>query len=210
MTDIPVRIQKFDNEGNFITKWGTEGTGDGQFYDSDGIAVDSENNVYVTDWGNDRVQKFDNEGNFITKWGTEGTGDGQFDNLDSIAVDSKNNVYVTDDNNDRVQKFDNEGNFITKWGTEGTGDGQFDALSGIAVDSENNVYVTDYEGGEFVYGPARIQKFDNEGNFITKWGTEGTGDGEFRDPNGITIDSGGNVYVADSGNDRIQKFSPSS
>ena len=44
----------------------------------------------------------------------------------------------------------------------------------------------------------RIQKFDSNGNFITKWGTEGTGDGQFSNPDGIAVDSSGNVYVADT------------
>ena len=64
-------MQKFDSEGNFITKWGTPGSGDGQFTRPGDIAVDSEGNTYVTDQGNNRVQKFDSEGNFITKWGSK-------------------------------------------------------------------------------------------------------------------------------------------
>jgi tripartite motif-containing protein 71 len=63
------------------------------------------------------------------------------------------------------------------------------------------VYVSDYNNH-------RVQKFDSEGNFITKWGSKGTGDGEFVNPNGIAMDSSGNVYVADAGNNRIQVFAP--
>ena len=55
-------------------------------------------------------------------------------------------------------------------------------------------------------GNFRIQKFDSNGNFITKWGTEGEGEGEFKIPEGIAIDSSDNVYVADTHNSRIQKF----
>jgi hypothetical protein len=51
-----------------------------------------------------------------------------------------------------------------------------------------------------------LQKFNSEGNFITSWGSCGTGEGEFNDPNGIAVDSSGNVYVADTYNHRIQKF----
>ncbi len=46
----------------------------------------------------------------------------------------------------------------------------------------------------------RIQKFDSNGNFITKWGFKGTGDGQFDNPYGIAVDSSGNVYVADTDN----------
>ena len=51
-----------------------------------------------------------------------------------------------------------------------------------------------------------IKKFDSDGNFITKWGSEGDGEGQFDIPEGIAIDSSGNVYVADTHNSRIQKF----
>lgn len=54
----------------------------------------------------------------------------------------------------------------------------------------------------------RIQKFDSNGKFITKWGSKGNGDGQFTSPAGIAIDSSGNVYVVDTGNDRIQVFAP--
>jgi NHL repeat len=62
------------------------------------------------------------------------------------------------------------------------------------------VYVTDS-------GNNRIQKFDSNGNFITKWGTNGTGDGQFNAPLSTAIDSSGKVYVADFRNNRIQVFS---
>ena len=70
---------------------------------------------------------------------------------------------------------------------------------GVAVDSSGNVYVADTNNN-------RIQKFDSSGTFITKWGSSGTGDGQFEYPTGIAVDSSGNVYVADTDNHRIQKF----
>jgi tripartite motif-containing protein 71 len=111
------RIQKFDANGNFITKWGSLGTGDGQFRTPFGIAIDSSDNVYVTDFLNHRIQKFTRAGEFVTKWGSQGTGDGEFRNPRGIAVDSDNNVYVVDGTNQRVQKFDSNGDFKSKWGS---------------------------------------------------------------------------------------------
>ena len=146
------RIQKFDSDGNFLTKWGTEGDGDGQFMSPSGVAVDGSGSVYVADTNNGRIQKFDSEGNFLTKWGTEGSDDGQFRGPHGVAVDGSGNVYVADAWNDRIQKFDSEGNFLTKWGTEGSDDGQFRGPHGVAVDGTGNVYVTD----TWNY---RIQKF---------------------------------------------------
>ncbi len=67
------RIQKFDSNGKFITKWGSLGNGNGQFNGTGGIATDaSTGNVYVGDSDNNRVEKFDSNGKFITKWGSLG------------------------------------------------------------------------------------------------------------------------------------------
>ena len=92
-------------------------TGDSQFINPVGLVVDSSDNIYVADWGNNRIQKFDSNGNFITKWGTPGTGDGQFNRPAGLAIDSSGNILVVDEGNNRIQKFDSNGNFITKWGS---------------------------------------------------------------------------------------------
>ncbi|MBI4200532.1 MAG: 6-bladed beta-propeller, partial [Chloroflexi bacterium] len=69
----------------------------------------------------------------------------------------------------------------------------------VAVDASGNVYVADQEND-------RIQKFTSGGLFLAKWGSFGSGDGQFNEPRGVAVDAAGNVYVADYGNDRIQKF----
>ncbi len=186
----------------FITKWGSEGSGAGEFTFPAGIAVDGNGNVYVTDTQNDRIQKFDSSGIFLTQWGTHGTGDGEFNFPDGLAVDGNGNVYVTDRNNNRIQKFDSNGTFLLKWGTRGSGAGQLKVPQGVAVDDSGNVYVTDTFND-------RIQKFDSNGIFLTQWGTRGSGAGQFSFPDGLTVDSHGNVYVADVINHRIQKFDSS-
>ena len=63
-----------------------------------------------------------------------------------------------------------------------------------------SVYVSDTNND-------RIQKFTSDGVFVTKWGTSGTGDGQFDWPWGVAVAPDGSVYVADSKNNRIQKFS---
>ncbi len=70
----------------------------------------------------------------------------------------------------------------------------------MAIDKDGYVFVVDK-------GNNRIQKFDSNGNFITKFGSEGSGKGEFFSLKGVAVDSKGNVYVMDTGNCRIQKFS---
>ena len=89
----------------FVTKWGSFGFGDGQFTGLRGVAMDSSNNIYVTDSGNDRVQKFTSTGTYITQWGSAGSGYGQFLGPYGVAMDRSGNVYVIDYHNYRVQKF---------------------------------------------------------------------------------------------------------
>src|SRR5215831_8669503 len=72
--------------GTFVTMWGMQGSGDGEFQQPGWVATDGAGHVYVTDRFNNRVQKFDEVGTFITTWGTPGSGDGQFSGPAGIAV----------------------------------------------------------------------------------------------------------------------------
>jgi DNA-binding beta-propeller fold protein YncE len=143
---------------------------------------------------------------FDRKWGSQGTGNGQFRTPVGIAVDYSNNVYVADSGNHRVQKFSSTGAFITKWGTYGTGDGQFNSPTGVGVGILGNVYVTDADLAS-AYNH-RVQWFSSTGGFLGKWGTYGTGDGQFNGPWRVAVDELGYVYVTDWYNNRIQRFKP--
>ena len=132
-----------------------------------------------------------------------GTGDGNFTSPSGVAVDSTGDVYVADSGNSRIQKFTPTGSFITKWGSLGTGDGQFGATTtttlDLAIGSSDNVIVVDPTNN-------RVQKFRPIGTFITKWGTAGSGNGQFTLPSGVAISSADEVYVVDSGNSRVERF----
>ena len=184
---------------SFVLKWGSSGSGDGQFSGPVGVAVGASGNVYVADTANFRIQKFDSNGNFISKWGVFGGGDGEFYYPYAVATDASGNVYVADAFNYRIQKFDSDGNFITKWGNLGSGDGEFNFPASVTVDASFNVYVSDLVN-------YRIQKFDSNGTFLGQWGNQGSGDGQFNQPLGVATDAVGNVYVSDSVNQLIQKF----
>jgi hypothetical protein len=146
----PILAQQ--NEYSFIKKWGSEGVGFGKFAQPLAIAIDSNDDVYVTDTTSvsNQIQKFTNNGTFITSWDVLGIRDGPFTNARGIGIDSSNNVYVTGGGSPdtAVQKF-------TSWGSSGLGDGQFISPGWITVDSADNVYVGDF--GENY----RIQKFDS-------------------------------------------------
>jgi hypothetical protein len=184
----------------FVTKWGSQGTGDGQFNNPHGIAVDSFGYVYIADADNHRIQKFTSSGSFVTKWGSYGWEDGQFSSTLGVAVEAPGNILVTSFH--LVQKFTSNGSFVTKWGSYGSSDGQLNAPFDIAVDSFGCFYIADNENH-------RIQKFTSSGSFVTKWGSYGSGDGQFDNPYGVAVDSAGYVYVADRYNHRIQKFTSS-
>jgi sugar lactone lactonase YvrE len=214
-------------EFTFVTKWGSLGEEPGQFDGQNSVAA-SNDSIYVADYYNERMQMFTPEGEFVNMWGgTYGEADGEFKKPHGVAVDSDGNVYVSERSGLRIQKFDSEGNFITKWGSEGTGDGQFTHLHDIALgpggssdqtslssssspSSINNNQTTNSNNNEFVYTTDaenfNVQKFTTDGEFITTWGSEGTGDGQFGGLESLDVDSEGNVYVADSGNERVQKF----
>ncbi len=200
------RIQKFSRTGAYITQWGTLGSGDGQFNSPSGIATDAAGNVFVADFSNFRIQKFTGGGVYLSQWGTGGSGNGQFIRPFTLATNTAGEVYVVDYFNMRVQRFTGAGVYIGQFGTQGMGNGQFNFPSGIATDNDGNVYVGDILN-------QRIQKFSASGTYITQWGSFGSGDGQFGNngilagPYGVATDVLGNVYVADGGNSRIQKFS---
>jgi DNA-binding beta-propeller fold protein YncE len=203
------RIQEFDKDGKFLFKFGSFGAKPGQFNNPRQVAVDKDMKyLYVVDSKNNRIQKFFTNGTFVKSWGTLGTGNGQFSLPVTIIMDSKGNLIVNERGNSRVQKFDSNGTFLLKFGSAGKGDGQFSEIEHMATDSFDNIYVNDPQSGPDGSGMARVQKFDTNGHFITKFGSSGSGDGQFTDPEHLAVDSDGNVYVTDRKNNNIQVFKP--
>ena len=162
---------------------------------------------------------------FLGMFGTTiGPAEGQFFGAVGVASDAQGNVYVTDRSNQRVQKFNANGTFLRLWGwgvqdgasafqvcTSGcragqpsAGDGGFRSPIDVAVDSAGFVYVV--EGGFAAPSNHRVQKFDGNGNFVTKWGGEGQNEGFLGMPYAAGTDSANNVYVAEAGNNRVSKF----
>ncbi|MDQ5986307.1 MAG: Virginiamycin B lyase [Syntrophus sp. SKADARSKE-3] len=184
---------------DFVSKWGSLGSGNGNLNKPHGIFARPSGNLYVADYFNNRIQVFSTTGSYVSQWGSFGTGNGNFSYPDNVAVDSSGNIYVSDENNHRIQKFTSSGVYSAQWGSQGGADGQFNYPQAIAIDSSDKVYVVDS-------GNNRIQVFTAAGVFSTKWGSQGSGAGQFNAPRGIAVDASGNFYVADSGNNRISKY----
>ncbi|MES2693597.1 MAG: SMP-30/gluconolactonase/LRE family protein [Verrucomicrobiota bacterium] len=110
-------------------------------------------------------------------------------------------LYAADSVNGRILKFDTAtGTRVGVFGTTGFGPVQFNAPYGIAVDPvSHDIYVAER-------GNRRIHRITANGAFVMAWGEPGTGNNQFAAPVGIAADAAGNVYVADHGNNRIQKF----
>ena len=191
----PARAQQL------LTKWGSEGSSDGQLLVPFGIAVDAGGSVYVADAGNHRIQKFTPSGALLTKFGSLGTGDGELNTPTTITLGPNGNLYVADIASSRIQELTVNGAFVSKFGSEGTGDGQFMGPFGLAFSPAGNLYVGDA-------GNHRIQVFSPGGTLLNKFGGLGAGDGEFNQPAGLAFGPDGNLYVADHLNHRVQVFTP--
>jgi DNA-binding beta-propeller fold protein YncE len=192
-------IQKFTHDGTFILKWGSKGSGDGQFSIPYSIGIDPSDHVFVVDRENSRIQEFDTNGTFINKWyGVSATD--KFKRPEDITF-SPFGIFITDTGNSRVLKVDDKFNLIKQWGTKGTSNGQFIHPHAIDVDSKGNVYVG-------VLNQPGVQVFDSNGTYLTRWGSSGTGPGQFSIPQEhIAVDKNDYIYIVDgASNPRVQKF----
>lgn len=207
--DARPRGQSFDNNGNFLNVFGNkergleEGKFAGRLAD---VSVDSNGNIYFLDRtqgreiGNYGVHIFSKDGNFLNRWGGFGEeelntpyANTEIRNPKSIAIDSNNNVFVLDGNN-LIKVFNKEGDLISFWG-----EGLFNRPVRLSIDKNDNVYVVDILRNN-------IQVFTNDGQHLLTFGSTGSGNGQFIYPTDIAFYDN-NLLVADSGNNRIQKFS---
>ena len=154
------RIEKFSPTGTFLSTIGTKGAGHGQLRDPNGIAIDRAGNIYVAEAGNHRVQKLAPDGTFSAGWKGPEPG---FYGPRRIAIGPDGAIYVVDQGHNRIAKFSPDGEVLSVWGSAGNADGQFNDPTSVAVDpATNKVYVADPRN-------KRIQVFDVNGKFATKW-----------------------------------------
>lgn len=206
---------------------GAYGSADGtgaaaSFFYPRGVAVDAAGNVYVTDSGSRKIRKVSPGGAVTTLAGTgmhgniDGPGaEATFAAPTGIAVDAAGNLYVANTATDTIRKITPSGivSTLAGSGAKGSADGNGTAATfrspyGLALDAEGNVYVADH-------GNEKIRKVSPDGTVTTFAGSGATGGADgpgaaasFSTPFGMAVDAAGNVYVADSGNNKIRKVSP--
>jgi hypothetical protein len=211
-----------DDTYNFLTQWGSYGSGNGQMsWSTTSLETDSLANVYIADNGNSRVQKFDQNGNYVAQ--LPGSG--------GVTIDADDAIFIPSPLSGYISKYAPTGTLIAQLGSgllNGRGLG-FDTLGNIYVNEYtriqklNSSWVPSIQFGQFttgydmavnsagdIYVPdtanRRVQKYNSSGNLVTQWGTYGSANGQFGAPYGIGLDSAGNVYVPDCVNNNIQKF----
>lgn len=205
----------------------------GQFSNPGSVAIGHDGRIYVADLDNNRIQVFDSNGNYLFQWGSYGDGDQQFNNLRAIAVDSNGNILAADEyrgvfvfnsEGDRLGTFvqwdntqilslavDSNGNVyigayggIRKYDCAGVQYTDYHPQVGItswylATDSAGNLYASD------AFDTAT--KCNSSGQRVATWLSGMPGISPYWYPEGIAVDSGGYVYVAD-GMARIVIFNP--
>lgn len=180
----------------------SSGTANGTFPSGAyGLAVDSEDNVYVADYGNNRIQVFDNKGLHKLNIGSFGSGNGQFSYPTGVDIDSQGYLYVVDSGNRRVQKLSLTGEYLQSFGSAVAG---IDRLSACPEDLD-----VDLQGNLFVADTClhRIVKYAANGSYMTSYGQLGTGNSDLRYPEGIFIDVDGSIFISDNGHNLVKKFS---
>lgn len=139
------RIAKFDKDGNYVSEFGSKGSGPGQFDLVHSITQDAEGRIYAADRRNNRIQVFDKDGNFIEEWKNVGS-------PTRLVITEDQSLWMSDAIHNRIAKFNLNGELQTYWGTTGSDPGSFDNLHNFDVDANGNLFIADAWNN-------RIQKF---------------------------------------------------
>ena len=176
------------------------------------LAATTAGGVFVGDTSSDAIDEFAAGGAFVRTWGRSGRAAGRFTLPRSVALDGAGNFLVADTRNDRVERLRPDGSVIDVWGkrsslgfpTTGNDPGDFRDVTGVAVDPASGEVWT-VEGGNH-----RVQRFGSDGTPLAVYGgtAAGSAPGQFTEPLGVAVGPGGEVLVADTRNDRVQRRDP--
>jgi sugar lactone lactonase YvrE/tetratricopeptide (TPR) repeat protein len=183
------RIEIFDRDGNFVYSFGEKGSEPGRLKNPESVSVGADGRIYVADTGNNRVQVFTQDGILVYQFGIYGKEPGKFHIPARVSVDPSDNVYVLDRGNERMQKFDSHAKFVKEYSLLG---------NDVAVDGYGFMYVLDGANGKVVEQSA-------DGFILGRFGSYGTGVGQMKKAEGITVAPDGMLYVLDTGNNRIHR-----
>ena len=193
-------ILTFDEDGNFVQKFGCYGEGPGQLVNPAGMTLLNDDELLVVDDDNGRIQQFNVQtGNFVKSFGKRGTGDGEFTRPEEVFINNEGHIIVADYFNNRIQVLDKDGKFMSKFGDNDPE--KLNRPSGC-IYHKNKFIVTDS-------GNHCLKVFDKSGKFLYKIGEKGDADGQFSSPWGLCVekyDDHQNLLVCDRSNGRIQQF----
>jgi sugar lactone lactonase YvrE len=168
--------------------------GDEQLASPVALAVDQEQNLYVSDSINSKVYKFSSNGVFVSAM----TPENGFKRPAGIAITTSGEKLVVDVLDNKLHKFSRNdlylGEFLKISEKE-----ELNTPSYVAVDRIGNIYLTDAMN-------FAVRLYDKNGNFIRRIGEVGDVPGSFARPKGIALDSENNIYVVDASHDNIQIF----
>ena len=220
------RVVVLDRDGNYLRSFGSycnlgdptntpcvdpdgDGplvTGDGQFYEPWGVAVDAQGNLFVADTWNGRIQVFDSQGEFLRKWGLFAIADGGVGDPNAlfgprgIAFDLDGNLVVADTGNKRIIRYKPTGEMIDQVGGGGVTPGRFDEPTDVAVDpTDGTILVADSFN-------QRIQRFSANLEYMGEWQVPGwTGRDIYQKPY-LAVTTDGSVYVSDPATAQVVIF----
>ncbi|MBD3329770.1 hypothetical protein GF357_04735, partial [Candidatus Dojkabacteria bacterium] len=193
-------LQMLNLEDNTWEKIGQAGHSLGEFSLAQNVSVDIDGNIYIADTHNQRIQKLDQNKNVVMELVTwmDGETSDSFSYPSDVVTDSNGNIYVADVFSNRVVKFTSAGEYSEVWPlSKGPTDIYIDRE--IINDQETDrIYVV-------VQNSHKVVKYDTDGNaLMTMGGTQSADDGLFYRPTGVSVDSNGDIYVADTRNNRMQ------
>jgi DNA-binding beta-propeller fold protein YncE len=196
-------VSVFTPGGTLIRKIQTApGRDPGQLNGPRDADTDTLGNIYVANYANDRMSKYSSTGQWLRDWGKKGTARGEFGRPYGVAVGAENRIYVADSNNNRIQEFGGGGKWLKTYGRPGILPGRFAQLRRVAVAGgvHPDVYGADLWGNH-------VDRFSASGAFEHRYGGDRPPPGRFNEPSGMAVD--GSIFVADSVNQRFQRFKTS-